>query len=339
MSSPLHRRLPATGLAALLVSGGAAVAADGLRSPSTEDRPRLVVGASGPLFDAVALRPGGGAVACLRVENAGRGRGRAALFAPSVEGPLARHLELTVTRGRGGDRSCAGFAGDARAYGLDAPGVLFRGRLSEFPASVASAVLDPAVWPAGAARAYRFALELGDDPAAEGLAARWDLRLAAEALEAPPAAPPVSTAGRRASSSAPPGCGRVQLAGAARGRASRTLVKTARVRGRVRSVLVVRVLGAAGAERVVLTTGLRVRGKTLVIPRWARVTYAVNASRRASAVRRPFRVRVPAGRIVPGANRITVRVRPRRGRSTTTTFVLRATTTTIGGRRLCVLGT
>jgi hypothetical protein len=123
-----------------------------------------------------------------------------------------------------------------------------------------------------------------------------------------------------------------------RGRSSRTLVRTVRVRGRVRSILVVRVLGAAGSERLVLTTGLRVRGRTLVIPRWARVTYRVNGTPPVSAGRRPFRVRVAAGAIRPGANRIVVRVRPRRGRTQSTTFSLRATPTATGGSPLCVLG-
>jgi hypothetical protein len=100
----------------------------------------------------------------------------------------------------------------------------------------------------------------------------------------------------------------------------------------------VRVLGTAGAERLVLTAGLRVRGRTLVTPGWAHVAYRVNALPAGAAGRRPFRVRVAAGAIRPGANRVAVRVRPRRGTARTTTFALRATTTTLAGERVCVLG-
>jgi hypothetical protein len=323
-----------TACAAALLACGSAAASSGLRDG--EPHARLTAAATGPLFgahNAAALRPGDPVEACLAVTNAGSGRGRPARFAPSAGGPLAPHLRLVVTRGRGGGRSCDGFVADGRAYGLEAPGVLFRGRLGELPRTADRAVLDPEAWAPGVAHTYRFTVTLADDPAAEGLEARWDLRLAAEALEDAPGA-----ATAAAASSSPAACGRLQLAGAVRGRTGRTLVRTVRVRGRVRSVLAVRVLGTAGAERLVLTTGLRVRGRTLVVPRWASVAYRVNTGQAVTAARRPFRVRVAAGALRPGTNRVTVRVRPRRGRPRTTTFALRATTTVIAGRRTCILG-
>ena len=72
-----------------------------------------------------------------------------------------------------------------------------------------------------------------------------------------------------------------------------------------------------------LTTGLRVRGRTLRIPRWARVTYRVGGRPVASARRRPFRARIAPGVLRPGTNAVSVTVRPRRRPARTTTFGVR----------------
>jgi hypothetical protein len=129
------------------------------------------------------------------------------------------------------------------------------------------------------------------------------------------------------------------VAGVARGWRERVLSVAVRLRAGVRAVLVVRVLGAAAQPRLVLTTGLRVRdGRTLVIPRWARVRYRVNGRAAATARVRPFRVRIAANRLRPGRNRVTVTVRPRRGRPRTARFVLRVTPAGADAAGACVVG-
>lgn len=357
------RRLAAL-VAATVLAGAAAASLAALRDDRAR-APRLTLDTSAALFgahNAANLLPGQQAEACTTVANAGDGRGRAALYAPAVTGELAPFLTLTVTRGArpaSSSSSCAAFTPDSTAYGLDDPGVIFRGKLAEFPNKTASALIDPADWPAGAAHAFRFELALTDDPASEGRSASWDLRLAVEALDAAVPAPDVAKADAPSSSPSTPSsgptpsatadssdgasatsCDRVQLAGAASGRRNRTLVKTVRISRRVRAVLVMRVFGATGAPRVVLTTGLRVRGKTLVIPRWANVRYAVNRAAHVRSRRRPFRVRIAARSLRPGTNRMTVTVKPRRGRGRTQrrTFRVKSTVMRVGGQNVCVVG-
>lgn len=306
--------------------------------------PTFTLDPSAPLFaahNAANLLPGQHTAACATIANSGHGRGRVALYAPAIRGDLARHLQLTVTRGRRGQApsgSCTSFSADSTEYGLEDPGVLFRGRLADFPTSSAAALLDPSEWPAGAEHSFRFALELTDDPASEGLSATWDWRLAVESLDS--SAPGAARDGSASSSSTTaPRCERVQLAGAVRARRHRTILKRIRINRRVGGVLAMRVFGDAGAQRVVLTTGLRVHRKTLLIPRWARVSYTVNRGRPRRAHRRPFRVRVPARTLRQGTNRIAVKVVPPRGRGRTRrrVFGLRSTAARLGGRPVCVV--
>lgn len=300
----------------VLVSAATAVLA-------AEPRPRaeLVPESRAALFDAANLRPGERRSACLGVANRGEAAGRAALYAAGVRGGLAPYLRLTVTRGRraaGPSTSCKGFVEDRG-------GVLFRGTLSDFPASLADAALDAAEAPAGGRRAYRFALELADEPGAAGRSARWDWRLAVESL-------PV--AARSASRS---GCAVLQLAGRVDGR-TRTLTRVVRINRRVRAVLQLRTFGSAGATRVVVTTGLRVRGDhALLIPDWADVRYRLDGERAAVASDRPFRARLAAAAFTPGRNRVSVAVHARRSPKRVTAFDLRVTPATIAGRTVCVV--
>ena len=276
---------------ALLAAGATAAALPGAHGGAGA---RLALGTSAPLFagaDARDLRPGDRVVSCVTVRNAGDAAAAAALYAQDLEGTLAPFLELTVTRGRAGGPGCAGFVAHA---------TVFAGRLSEFPARLADAVVDPATLAPGEERGLRFALALADAPAAAGRGVSWSWRLAVEAKPA--------TAASRACTTARPAARRDVLR------------RTRRLSHRVHAVLVLRGLGRPGADRLVLTTGLRVRGRTLRIPRWARVDYRVNGRPLAPATARPFRVRVDPGALRPGTNRVTVTVRPRTGPARTTTF-------------------
>jgi hypothetical protein len=292
--------LATVGLATLAGTAGAAV-----RDPAVPAA-RLALDAPSPLFgahNATDLRPGERRSACVSVVNRGDGDGRAVLLIARREGALARHLALSVTRG------------------CEPPGAsLFAGRLAEFPAGGLDA---GATWRPGERRELGLALVLADDPAAAGQSASWDWRLAVTGATVTPGAPSPA----RAAS-----CSAVRLPG---GR--RTLVRRVRVAPRVSAVLVVRLLGSRGRERLVLTTGLRVRGKTLDLRGWADVRYDVNGRGHAGR-RRPFRVRVAAGAIRPGTNRIVVAVRPRGGTPRRATFVLRARAAQTGPRSVCEVG-
>lgn len=311
----MTRSIVLLALAALLV--GAALAAAGVVGPAASPRAKLVVDSGGALFgagDAANLLPGERRSACVGVRNAGDAAGRAALYASGVRGALAPYLRLTVTAGT----SCERF---------DDRSVLFRGRLSDFPAHVSEAILEPEQWAPGGGRAYRFALELGDDPRAAGRTAHWDWRMAVESV----------AAARAASRAASSRCDVVQLAGTVAGR-TRTLVRTVQVNRRVRAVLMLRTFGSAGATRVVVTTGLRVGGaSTLLLPDWADVRYRLNGARAEVAGERPFRARIAASKFAAGRTRVSVAVQPRRGRKRVTAFSLRVTPTAIGGRTVCVV--
>lgn len=318
----------------VLVGGAAAVAATTI--PSGTPGARLAVDTAAPLFsdaNAANLLPGDERTACLTVTNAGRTAAHTALYVPGIAGELAKYLQLTVTRGRG---SCDRFAADGR---------VFFGRLDEFPDELRTALIDPEQWAPGDRHAYRFALRLVDDPGAAGRSARWDWRLAADALPLPdepaPAAPATATAktATALSTSAPAStCSTVQLAGTGVG-TSRKLTRTVRVSAKVRAELVLRTYGAGSTTRVVVTTGLRVRGnKTLLTPGWAKVRYRVEGRQTAPVSRRPFRARVGASSFRPGTNRISVAVQKARGGSKKlASFSVTVTQTTIAGRTVCVV--
>lgn len=301
------RARPATLLlvpVALLAAGASAGALPGGGSPA----PRLSLGTAAPLFAGAAardLRPGDRVRACVTVRNTGDAPAAAALLARDVEGGLAPFLALTVTRGRAPGEGCAGFVPEEP---------VFAGRLSEFPARIEDALVDPAVLAPGEARGLRFVLELADDPAAAGREVSWSWRLAVEPR-------PAQAASHACARVRPPARRDVML-------------KTRRLSTRVRAVLILRGFGGPGADRLVLTTGLRVRGRTLLIPRWARVTYRVNGRALGVARRRPFRARVAPRALRTGTNRVSVTVQPRRGAPRTTSFAVR-----VGRERdACVVG-
>jgi hypothetical protein len=160
------RRVAHIALVTAGVAGGLALAGDRDRA-----RARLRVDAPAPLFAAPNLVPGQRSTACARVTNTGDASGRAALYAPGIDGALAEHLTLTVTR-----RTSCHAGGGA---------LVFRGPLASFPRARANALPDAATWRPGDAHTYRFDLQLGHDPAAEGRSATWSWRVAVETLAGP----------------------------------------------------------------------------------------------------------------------------------------------------------
>jgi hypothetical protein len=97
------------------------------------------------------------------------------------------------------------------------------------------------------------------------------------------------------------------------------VVRHARISRRVTATLILR---AFARGRIALTTGVRVRGKTLALRRWATVGYAVNGRGAQRLRTRPFRLRTNAGALTPGHNVIVATLEPRRGRSVRARFAL-----------------
>jgi hypothetical protein len=136
--------------------------------------------AGGLVVSLSSARPGVGDVAtgCVRVTSPGSLATTVRLYG-TVAGSLAQHLSLVVTRGtQGGSAfpSCAGFAPDPADYAGAGAGVVYAGSLSDYPALLGAALVDPMAgapetWTGGESHVYRFVVSLVDTPAAQGLAA------------------------------------------------------------------------------------------------------------------------------------------------------------------------
>jgi predicted ribosomally synthesized peptide with SipW-like signal peptide len=106
----------------------------------------------------------------------------------AISGPLASYLTLTVTRGTDSSPSfdsCASFTPDGTDFIGAGAGVIFQGNLSAFPASYAAGLVDPTSgspesWTTSETHAYRFAVTLQNDNAAQGQSATagftWEAR-------------------------------------------------------------------------------------------------------------------------------------------------------------------
>lgn len=122
-----------------------------------------------------AAAPGQSSTGCIAVTYNGTLDAGVRLFA-TLDGSLAPHLTLTVTRGTQAApafSSCAGFSPDAANYIGAGAGVVYDGPLSAFPTSYASGIADapgsPATWTTGERHVYRFVVTLGASLAAQGL--------------------------------------------------------------------------------------------------------------------------------------------------------------------------
>jgi hypothetical protein len=128
-------------------------------------------------------RPGDATTGCIQVTYSGSLPSTVRLHG-TTGGALAPYLTLTVTRGTQSSAtfpSCTGFSADTGDHGHGANGVVYQGPLSGYPASYAAGIADPdGSWTTSEARAYRFQLTLGSDPAAQGQSGnatfRWEAR-------------------------------------------------------------------------------------------------------------------------------------------------------------------
>jgi predicted ribosomally synthesized peptide with SipW-like signal peptide len=106
----------------------------------------------------------------------------------AISGPLASYLTLTVTRGIDSSPSfdsCGGFTPDGTDFIGAGAGVIYQGNLSAFPANYAAGLVDPTSgspesWTTSETHAYRFAVTLQNDNAAQGQSATagftWEAR-------------------------------------------------------------------------------------------------------------------------------------------------------------------
>jgi hypothetical protein len=131
-------------------------------------------------------KPGDSDTSCITLTYTGTLDASVRLFG-TITGSLGSYLTLTVTRGSGssGFDSCAGFTADSTDYNGNGPGVVYSGALSGFPASYASAIVDPKAgaaeaWSTNESHAYRFVVSLNNDLAAQGLSGSasftWEAR-------------------------------------------------------------------------------------------------------------------------------------------------------------------
>ena len=140
-------------------------------------------GGSTSMFTFTNQRPGVVDNSCIRVNYAGSLSAGVKLYS-TVSGTLAPYVTLTVTRGTDASPafdSCTSFSPDAINYIGQGNGVVYKGPLSSFPTTYATALSDPAAtWSTGTSASYRFSVQIADDNAAQGLSSTatftWEAR-------------------------------------------------------------------------------------------------------------------------------------------------------------------
>lgn len=117
---------------------------------------------------------------CIELKTTGTLDSTVRLYA-TVAGALAQYLTLTVTRGTSttGFDNCTGFTADGTNYIGAGNGVVWTGKLSTFPTSYASGIVDPtsgspATWQNLTIHVYKFVVSLDDNTAAQGLSGSAD---------------------------------------------------------------------------------------------------------------------------------------------------------------------
>jgi len=122
-------------------------------------------------------RPGDYDESCITMSYTGSLASTVRLHGTTSGTGLDQHVDLTVTRGSG----AAGFD-DCTGFTPDAVGVVYTGRLQEFPDDHATGLVDPDTWTNGTDRQYRIRVELpvSANDAAQGLNATqtltWEAR-------------------------------------------------------------------------------------------------------------------------------------------------------------------
>jgi hypothetical protein len=123
-------------------------------------------------------KPGAVSTGCIQVSYTGTLPATVKLYGSGGGTGLDQYLNLVVTRGTFSGSpaagSCTGFTADATNYIAAGAGVIYSGTLANWPASAATALLDPtaaspATWSLNTAHGYQFQVTLQTAAAGEGL--------------------------------------------------------------------------------------------------------------------------------------------------------------------------
>lgn len=149
-----------------------------------DDAPTLTAGRPEPLFSLPNLAAGKRIERCIAVTYEGDVPATISLYATRGGTGLDAFLDLDVVRGQmpsSTNGTCTGFVPDAENLAGVGPGVLYDGRLAEFPSGAAPSVTPSGPpWQDGDTHAYKIALSLASQAAAEGLSVQFDLVWKAE---------------------------------------------------------------------------------------------------------------------------------------------------------------
>ena len=119
-------------------------------------------------------KPGDSDIGCLKVSYTGSLPATVRMYSTvtSTGTSLAPYLSVTVTRGQETTpdvANCGTFDADDADYGHGLNGIVFQGKLSDFPSSYAAGEIDPDTWTGTSSHSYKFAVSLDDNAAAQGL--------------------------------------------------------------------------------------------------------------------------------------------------------------------------
>jgi hypothetical protein len=147
----------------------------GQRPPA---RPHLTLADGGTALFTIPNAAAGRKVArCVTVTYKGPRPARVRLYAKS-SGTLAPYLQVVLKRGRAAPgHGCAGFRRDAADYVGRGRGILFRGRLADFPSTfeAASGSAATPAWKHRESHVYRFKVRIVSANAAQGRSATFNL--------------------------------------------------------------------------------------------------------------------------------------------------------------------
>jgi hypothetical protein len=123
-------------------------------------------------------KPGAVTTGCIAVTYSGTLPANVKLYGTGGGTGLNQYLTLIVTRGTfsgtPASGSCTGFTADTTNYISQGPGVMYSGALANWPATAATAQVDPTAaspesWTTGEVHGYQLQVTMGSNTAAQGL--------------------------------------------------------------------------------------------------------------------------------------------------------------------------
>jgi hypothetical protein len=132
----------------------------------------------GATLSVTNAKPGVLITGCIQVTYTGTLAAKVKLYGSGGGTGLNQYLTLVLTRGTfsgtPGPGDCTGFTADTTNYISQGAGVMYNGTLANWPATAATAQVDPTTaspesWTNGEAHGYQFQVTLANNPAAQGL--------------------------------------------------------------------------------------------------------------------------------------------------------------------------